>query len=107
MKVGGESLNFLNLFTTFKRNSYIIFNWYHKPTFSGHFLNFYSQHLFIQKKDIIISLIDKVLLLSLSLLLLLLLSHPEFYKENFDFIIEVLLDNCYPLDLIFSTIKKD
>jgi len=45
MEVEGESLNFLDL-TLFKRDGYIIFNWYHKPIFSGRFLNFYSQHLF-------------------------------------------------------------
>jgi len=43
-----------------------------------------------------ISLIDKVILLS----------HSEFHKNNFDFIIKVLRDNGYPLNLIFSTIKR-
>jgi len=32
------------------------------------------------------------------------LVHPEFHKNNFDYIIRVLLDNGYPLDLIFFSI---
>jgi len=35
-----------------------------------------------------------------------LLFHPEFHKENFDYVIKILLDNVYPLDLIFSTIRR-
>jgi len=35
-----------------------------------------------------------------------LLSHPEFHKSIFDFIINVFLDNGYPLDLIFSSIRR-
>jgi len=34
------------------------------------------------------------------------LSHPEFHRNNFDYIIKVLLDNGYPLDLIFSSIRR-
>jgi len=43
-----------------------------------------------------ISLIDKVVSLS----------HPEFHKDNFDLIINVLRDNGYPMNLIFSTIRR-
>jgi len=90
-------LNFLDL-TIIKRDGQLIFNWYHKPTFSGRFLNFHSpyKHPFIRKKGTMISLIDRIILLS----------HPEFHKNNFDFIIKVLWDNGYPLNLIFSTIKR-
>jgi len=34
------------------------------------------------------------------------LVHPEFHKNNFDYIIRVLLDNGYPLDLIFFSIWR-
>jgi len=74
----------------------LIFDWYHKPTFSGHFLNYASQHPSTHKKGTIISLIDRVFTLS----------HPEFHKKNFDLIIKILIENGYPLDLIFWTIKK-
>jgi len=42
------------------------------------------------------SLIDKVLLLS----------HPEFHQKNFSYLINILRKNNYPLDMIFSCIKK-
>jgi len=93
--MGGNTLNFLDL-TLIKKDNYLIFNWFHKPTFSGRFLNYNSHHPFTHKKGTIISLIDRVITLS----------HPEFHKENFDYSIKILIDNGYPLDLIFSTIRK-
>jgi len=95
LEIGGDVLNFLDL-TLIKKEGRLIFNWYRKPTFSGRFLNFHSHHPFLHKKGTIISLIDRVILLS----------HPEFHKDNFDLIINVLLDNGYPLNLILSTIKR-
>jgi len=90
MEIGSDVLKFLDL-TLIKKDSWLIFNWYQKPIFSGRFLNFYSQHSFLHKKDTITSLIDRVILLS----------HPEFHKDNFNLIINILLDNDYPLNLIF------
>jgi len=95
MEIGGDTLNFLDL-SLIKKDDGLIFNWFHKPTFSGRFLNYISQHPFTHKKGTIIGLIDKVMMLS----------HPSFHKENFDFIIQILMDNGYPIDLIFSTIKR-
>jgi hypothetical protein len=95
VEIGGESLNYLEV-TIIKRDGQLIFDWYQKPTFSGRFLNFHSQHPIIHKKGTIISLVDKVLELS----------HPEFQAKNFSFITEILLDNNYPLEMIFSVIKK-
>jgi len=34
------------------------------------------------------------------------LLHPSFHKINLDLIIKILLDNGYPLDLIFNTIRR-
>jgi len=95
MELGGEKLNFLDL-TVMKRDGRLYSNWFRKPTFSGRFLNFYSQHPFAHKKGTILSLIDRMILLS----------HPEFHKENFDYVIRIFLDNGYSLDLIFSTIRR-
>jgi len=95
MEIGGNSLNFLDL-TIIKKDDHVIFDWFHKSTFSGRFLNFYSQHPTIHKKGTITSLTDRVITLS----------HPEFHKKNFDFIIKILMDNGYPLDMIFKTIKR-
>jgi len=61
MEIGGD-VNFLDLTLT-KKDGRLIFNWYRKPTFSG-FLNFHSQHPFLHKKGTIMSLIDRVILLS-------------------------------------------
>jgi len=44
----------------------------------------------------ITNLIDKILLLS----------HPEYQQKNFSFLINTLINNNYPLDMIFSCIKK-
>ncbi|KYN19273.1 hypothetical protein ALC57_08450 [Trachymyrmex cornetzi] len=95
MEEGGDSINFLDV-TLMKEGNHIINDWYRKPTFSGRFLNYYSCHPLSQKIGTIFGLIDRIILLS----------HPKFHKKNFDFIINVLLSNGYPLKLIFTTIKK-
>jgi len=95
MEIDGDSLNFLDI-CLIKKEETLIFDWYRKPTFSGRFLNYFSWHLLCQKIGTIIGLIDRVLLLS----------HPSFHKKNFDLVIKILLNNGYPLNLIFSTIKK-
>jgi len=95
MEREGDRLNFLDL-TIIKHNNTLIFNWFRKPTFSGRFLNFYSHHPFTHKRGTMYSLIDRVLRLS----------HPMFHKNNFDHVIKILLDNGYPLHLIFSSIRR-
>jgi len=69
---------------------------FRKPTFSGRFLNYHSHHLFMHKRGTMYSLIDRVFRLS----------HLLFHKNNFDHVIKILLDNGYPLDLIFNTIRR-
>ncbi|KYQ47753.1 hypothetical protein ALC60_13217, partial [Trachymyrmex zeteki] len=92
---GGDTLNFLDL-TLIKEGNILIYDWYHKPTFSARFLKFFSCHPLCHKVGTIISLIDRVLALS----------HPRFHCKNFEFIINILMNNGYPLDLIFKNIKK-
>jgi len=82
MREEGDKLSFLDL-TIIKKDSVLIFYWFRKPTFSGRFLNYYSHHLFTHKRGTIYSLIDRVIQLS----------HPEFHKNNFDYIIKIVLDN--------------
>jgi len=65
-----------------------------KTHFFGRFLNFYSQHPISQKKGTILSLVDRMFLLS----------HPEFHEKNLTFIIKILIDNDYPIDFILKTI---
>jgi len=49
MEVGGSQLNFFEL-TIIIRNSFMIFEWYQKPTFSGRILNYFSQPHHTKKK---------------------------------------------------------
>jgi len=69
------------------------FDWYKKPTFSGRLLNFLFHHPISQKKEVIISMIDRVFLLS----------HPRFHEKNLKFIIKTFINN-YPLQFIFDII---
>ena len=72
------------------------FDWYRKPTFSDRFLNFHSNHPLTQKKGTIFSLIDRAFLLS----------DGMFHIKNLTFIINILLENDYPLDFIFDSINQ-
>ncbi|KYN22420.1 hypothetical protein ALC57_05182 [Trachymyrmex cornetzi] len=74
----------------------LIFDWYQKPTISGRFLNFLSQHPISQKKDIIFNLVDKFFYIS----------HPQFHKKNFEFVVKILLENDYPIDFILDIINE-
>ncbi|KYN14005.1 hypothetical protein ALC57_13796 [Trachymyrmex cornetzi] len=94
MEIGGLTLNFLDL-TLIKFNGGIEYDWYHKPTFSGRYINFMSQHPLSQKMGTIMGLVDRAFLLSV----------PKFHKKNLIFVIETLLCNDYPLDIIFNTIN--
>ena len=50
MEIESDRLNFLAV-TVIRDNVLTEFNWYHKPTFSGRYLNFWSQHPVSQKID--------------------------------------------------------
>ncbi|KYM98813.1 hypothetical protein ALC62_10460, partial [Cyphomyrmex costatus] len=93
MEVGGDRLNFLDV-TVIRNNELIEFDWYHKPTFSGRYLNFWSQHPVSHKRGTVMGLVDRVILLS----------NPKFHFDNLCFIIKVLLENDYPLKFIFDNI---
>ncbi|KYN30074.1 hypothetical protein ALC57_00467 [Trachymyrmex cornetzi] len=88
-------LNFLDTTVIIDENR-IIFDKYHKPTFSARFLNFYSHHPYCHKRSVIIGAVDKIVLLS----------HPRFHQKNLTEAINIFLENVYPLDFIFSTIRK-
>lgn len=75
-------------------NNHIEFDWYIKPTFSGRFLNFFSQRPLTHKKGVVIGLTDKIFKLS----------HPRFHERNFKFIFDILLSNGYPANFIFTTV---
>ncbi|XP_011866087.1 PREDICTED: uncharacterized protein LOC105561048 [Vollenhovia emeryi] len=89
-----KRLNFLDT-TICVVDECIEFDWYHKPTFSGRYLNFSSSHPACHKLGTIKCLTDRALLLS----------HPRCHRKNLRFVVDVLLDNGYPLPLIFQTIR--
>lgn len=88
-------ISFLDVMISIK-NDRFLFDIYRKPTFSGRFFSFFSNHPLMRKKGVIISLVDKVIRLS----------HPKFQEKNFLNTIDILLNNGYPLDMIFTTINK-
>ncbi|KYN10015.1 hypothetical protein ALC57_17849, partial [Trachymyrmex cornetzi] len=98
LEVVSNSINFLDTTIILKNNS-LMFDWYQKPTFSGRFLNFLSQHPILQKKGIIFNLGgggDKVFYIS----------HPQFHKKNLEFVVRIFLENDYPLNFIFDNINE-
>ncbi|KAM0728324.1 hypothetical protein ACS0PU_005106 [Formica fusca] len=90
-----DRLNFLDI-TMIVEGKCLLFDWYRKPTFSGRYLHFRSNHPLCQKRGTIIGLIDRVFLLS----------HPRFHQNNFKLIIEILLDNGYPILFIFRVLHE-
>jgi len=74
----------------------IICDLFKKSTNSGKYLNLYSNHPLEHKKGVIINLLDKTLILS----------NPQFHRKNLEDIINILIKNGYPLNLIFDTINK-
>jgi len=88
-----RTLNFMDLLLCVVGDK-IVIDWFHKETFSGRFLSFYSNHPMCHKIGIIFNLIDRAILLS----------HPKHHQKNIEICIDLLLDNGYPLDLIFDKI---
>jgi len=79
-----NGLNFLDVAIIID-DQRIIFDRYEKPSSSGRYVNYHSQHPLSQKISIIFGLIDRVVLLS----------HPKFHKKNMERIINILLNNCF------------
>jgi len=90
MKLGENRINFLNLTIIINEKKMLEFNWFHKSTFSGHYLNYLSTHKFSEERCNNGN--DRVLLLS-----------PKFHYKNMKFIVNSLLNNDYPIDFIFNT----
>jgi len=88
-------LNFLDVKIIIEDHR-ILFDGYKKPTCSGRYLNFHSQQPITQKKSIIMSRNDKIVQLS----------HPRFQQRNLKDAIQIFLQNSYPLEFIFSTIRS-
>jgi len=88
-------LNFLDV-TVVLDEQRISFDRYEKPTNTGRYINYHSQHPLSQKRSIVYGLIDRTILLS----------HPKYHEKNLERVINTLLNNCFPLPFIFTTINK-
>jgi len=78
-------LNFLDI--THIKNNRIVIDWFHKITFSGRYLSFFSNYPISHKIGTIYGLVDHAIKLS----------HPSFYEKNLNLCIKILLDNDYSL----------
>jgi len=85
----------LNVSLQYENNKFLC-DIFFKPTFSGRYLNFNSQHPISQKRGLIYGIVDKIIKLS----------DPKFHQKNIKYAIEILLKNSYPLPFIFSNINK-
>jgi len=52
-------LDFLDM-TIYNESNELVFDIYRKPTFSGRTLNFHSKHPLSQKKGVIMSMVDRI-----------------------------------------------
>ena len=58
IEIGGDKLNFLDV-TIINNHNFLEFDWFHKPTFSGRYLNFMSQHPISQKRGTVMSMVER------------------------------------------------
>jgi len=90
-----NKLNFLNT-SVIRENGNIITNWFRKPTFSGRYINFYSNHPTQYKVNTVTNLVDQAILLS----------DERFHLTNLDIVKTILLNNGYPLTMLNRLIVK-
>lgn len=88
-------LSFLDV-NIIRNGQKFITNWFHKSTWSGRYINYWSHHPIQHKIGLIKGLIDHAILLA----------NPEYRSENLNLIRNVLRRNGYPLDLISKVIRE-
>jgi len=91
--MNNNHISFLDLNIIVDNNS-ILLDWFQKKTSSGRVLFFFSHHPEKQKIGVILGLADRAILLS----------HPRYHQKNL--YIDILLNNGYPLNLIFHHMKR-
>ena len=91
-----NGINFLDVKLMIQEGS-IIFDMYKKPTNSGRYLNYFSNHPLAHKRGAIIGQLERILLLS----------HPKFHEKNISELIHTLLNNGYPLKFNNNSTKSD
>ncbi|KAL6421510.1 hypothetical protein ACFW04_014281 [Cataglyphis niger] len=88
-------INFLNT-SVIRSNGKIVTNWYRKSTCPNRYINFYSNHSFKYKINIIFNFVDHAILLS----------DDQFHGKNIDVVKQILLNNCFPTHVINRYIYK-
>ena len=91
-----NTLSFLNLLMIKNEDGIIETNWHRKNTFSGRYMNYFSNHPLKQKTAIIKNVVDIAILLS----------HEKFHEENLETIKNLLMLNNYPKIFINKHIKS-
>src|SRR5436190_52460 len=94
-----NKINFLDV-TILIKDNLIYFDWFHKPTFSGRFLNFESHHPLCHKIGTAIGLFDRAFLLS----------HPDFHQKNLENFIHPQKDrlsNKDKMDVVYKINCRD
>lgn len=90
-----NSLPFLDMLVIRNLDGSLITDWYHKQTYSGRLLNYFSSHPQHQISNVARNFIQKIFILS----------HPKFLPKNLDLINLVLSANDFPKQVIDSLIK--
>lgn len=87
-------LSFLDIRVVRLTNGTIIFDWYHKETWTGRYINFDSYLPMSYKMNTPKMFVQKILQLS----------HPSFHQKNFDLLVETMMKNGYSRKLLERTI---
>lgn len=92
-----SSIPFLDTRIIRTADNVLILDWYRKPTSSGRYINYYSNHPIGQKLNIVSGLKNRILKIA----------HPTLHRKNLDILLDILCNNGYPKALIkkilFST----
>lgn len=94
-EINGE-IAYLDMLLLRQPDGCIKIDWYQKPTACNRTLNFYSEHPINQKRAVAYGMFHRVLSLV----------DDEFKKKSTDRIINILLENSYPIDLIKKQLRK-
>ncbi|XP_071639978.1 uncharacterized protein [Temnothorax longispinosus] len=79
-----------------KNGNRLLTNWHRKPTFSGRYVNYFSNHPLKYKYNTITSLVDHAILLS----------DKQFHNSNIKIVKDILRNNCFPEELIDKQINN-
>jgi len=91
-----NTLSFLNASVIRTDGGTLITNWYRKPTFSGRYINFFSNHPYQYKLNTITNLVDQAILLS----------DKQFHTENLGTVKSILKNNGYPIKMVNKKINN-